>query len=90
MNSYLIECGICRTSTEPFLGHLRMEEVFTENLKYRHTEAEMMAKKKTSIDIDPEVWGEAKKLAIDEGTTVGLLVENLLRKRINERGKRSG
>lgn len=36
----------------------------------------------TSIRIDPEVWREAKKLAIDRNKTVGELLEELLKREL--------
>lgn len=41
----------------------------------------------TSIRIDPEVWREAKKLAIDRNKTVGELVEELLKRELTETKK---
>ncbi|MFP4006358.1 MAG: ribbon-helix-helix protein, CopG family [Candidatus Hadarchaeia archaeon] len=44
----------------------------------------MSEKKTTSIKVDPELWKEAKKLAIDRGTTIGALVEDLLRQEVEK------
>ncbi len=47
----------------------------------------MAEKKTTSIKVDPELWKKAKKLAIDRDTTIGLLVEGLLREELaSEKG----
>lgn len=45
--------------------------------------------KKTSINVDPELWREAKKRAIDEGTTIGQFIEKLLERELRARGKKS-
>jgi metal-responsive CopG/Arc/MetJ family transcriptional regulator len=45
--------------------------------------------KKTSISVDDDLWKEAKKLAIDEGTTIGDLLENALREYIKENAKKA-
>lgn len=47
----------------------------------------MMAKK-TSISIDPELWREAKKRAIDKGITIGQFVEKLLEKELHSKVQR--
>lgn len=52
----------------------------------------MGEKQKTSIKIDPDLWNEAKKLAIDRNITVSQLMENLIRGEIgweeeNKKGK---
>lgn len=44
----------------------------------------MSEKKTTSIKVDPKLWKEAKKLAIDRGITVGALVEKLLKEELEE------
>lgn len=36
----------------------------------------------TSIKIDPELWKEAKKYAIDKGISLSELIEDLLKKKI--------
>lgn len=41
-----------------------------------------MERKTTSIKIDPELWKETKKLAIDRGIEVSELVETVLRKEL--------
>ena len=46
----------------------------------------MMAKK-TSININPEIWGDARKLAIDRRKTVGELVEELLARELKKERK---
>ena len=40
--------------------------------------------KKTSINVDEGLWKDAKKLAIDEGTTIGLLVEKALKEYVKK------
>jgi predicted HicB family RNase H-like nuclease len=39
----------------------------------------------TSIKVDPELWKRAKHVALDEGQSVGLLVERALREYVNQR-----
>jgi predicted DNA-binding ribbon-helix-helix protein len=41
-------------------------------------------KETTSIKIDPELWKEAKKLAIDRGITVSDLLDNLIKKELKK------
>lgn len=53
----------------------------TKNLKYRYTDNRTMSKK-TSISIDPKLWREAKKRAIDEDMTIGQFVEKLLEREL--------
>jgi hypothetical protein len=48
---------------------------------------EEVIREKTSIKIDPDVWKETKKQAIDEGKTVSELVEEALLKWIKEHKK---
>jgi len=45
----------------------------------------MPQRQPTSIKIDPEVWKEAKKHAIDKGVTIGELIERLLREEIGKK-----
>ena len=45
----------------------------------------MQQKQSTSIKIDPKIWKEAKKYAIDKGITVGELVERLLREELSKK-----
>jgi predicted transcriptional regulator len=45
--------------------------------------------KKTSISVDDELWKEAKKLAIDEGTTIGNLLEKALKEYVKENEKKA-
>jgi post-segregation antitoxin (ccd killing protein) len=45
-----------------------------------------MERQTTSIKIDPELWKETKKLAIDKGINISELLENLLRKELKQRG----
>jgi len=47
----------------------------------------MSNKQVTSIKVDPELWKEAKKHAIDRGETIGELVERLLRKELKDAKK---
>lgn len=47
-----------------------------------------MMVRKTSINVDPELWKEAKKRAIDEGMTIGQFVEKLLEKELHSKGKK--
>ncbi len=47
----------------------------------------MSEKKTTSIKVDPDLWKEAKKLAIDRGVTIGALVEQLLRKELERKSQ---
>jgi predicted HicB family RNase H-like nuclease len=42
-------------------------------------------KQTTSLKVDPELWKQAKHEAIDEGTSIGLLVEKALREYIKEK-----
>lgn len=44
----------------------------------------MAEKQTTSIKIDPELWKEAKKHAIDRGITLTDLIQELLTKELNE------
>jgi len=52
-----------------------------------------MPKKRTvSIRVDPELWKEFKKYAIDRGMTVSTLIENFIRNTLEEshhRGRRT-
>lgn len=41
-------------------------------------------KETTSIKIDPEVWKEAKHLAIDRGMTISELLESLIKKELKK------
>lgn len=45
----------------------------------------MAQRQTTSIKIDPELWKKAKHVAVDEGTSIGLLVENALKEYIGKR-----
>ncbi|MEM1946388.1 MAG: ribbon-helix-helix protein, CopG family [Candidatus Caldarchaeum sp.] len=45
----------------------------------------MPQRQPTSIKIDPEVWKEAKKHAIDKGETVSELIERLLREELGKK-----
>jgi hypothetical protein len=48
-----------------------------------------MAKSQTSsIRIDPDVWREAKLLAVSRGITIGGLIEELLRNEIKKAKKK--
>lgn len=42
-------------------------------------------KETTSIKIDPELWKEAKKFAIDKGITVSDLLEEALKDKIKKK-----
>jgi len=42
-------------------------------------------KQVTSIKIDPELWKEAKKHAIDEGVSLGELIEKLLQQELRKK-----
>jgi len=42
----------------------------------------------TSIKIERDLWKEAKKYCIDENITISELIERLLEKEINSRGKK--
>lgn len=44
----------------------------------------IMGRVTTSIKIDPELWKEVKKLAIDKGVTVSELLESLVRKEVKK------
>jgi predicted DNA-binding ribbon-helix-helix protein len=48
--------------------------------------------KKTSINIDPVLWNETKKLAIDRGVTTSQLIEDLIKSELqsNAKGERNG
>jgi len=43
---------------------------------------------KTSIKVKPEVWKEAKKLAIDEGKTVSEIMEEAIDSYVKEHRKK--
>ena len=43
-----------------------------------------MKRKTVSMRIDPEVWKEAKKQAIDNDLSIGKFVEKILRKEIKK------
>ena len=45
----------------------------------------MAQRQTTSIKIDPEVWKKAKHAAVDEGTSIGILVENALKEYIKQK-----
>lgn len=38
--------------------------------------------------IDPELWREAKKRAIDKGITIGQFIEKLIEKELHSKGKK--
>jgi post-segregation antitoxin (ccd killing protein) len=44
-----------------------------------------MERKTTSIKVQPELWKETKKLAIDRGIDVSELVEQVLRKELQRK-----
>lgn len=44
----------------------------------------MAERRTTSIKADPELWREAKKLAIDRHTTLTDLIEELLKKELKK------
>lgn len=48
----------------------------------------MVRNQTTSLRIDPEVWMEAKKLAIDRKKTIGELVEELLKRELTKTKRR--
>ena len=41
-------------------------------------------KETTSIKIDPELWKEAKKLAIDKNMTLSEFLENLIKRELKK------
>ena len=43
-----------------------------------------MERKVTSLKVDPELWKQAKKLAIDRGISLAELVEELIRKELKK------
>ncbi|MBU5537129.1 MAG: ribbon-helix-helix protein, CopG family [Candidatus Aenigmatarchaeota archaeon] len=43
-----------------------------------------MERKVTSLKVDPELWKQAKKLAIDRGISLAELVEELLKKELKK------
>jgi post-segregation antitoxin (ccd killing protein) len=45
----------------------------------------MEERKTTSIKVNPDLWKETKKLAIDRGIEVSELVEGALRKELQKR-----
>jgi len=45
----------------------------------------MTERQTTSVKIDPELWKKAKHEAIDEGTSIGILVENALKEYLKEK-----
>jgi len=45
----------------------------------------MAERQTTSLKVDPELWRRAKHVAIDEGTSIGFLVEKALREYIKEK-----
>jgi predicted HicB family RNase H-like nuclease len=45
----------------------------------------MAQRQTTSLKIDPELWKRAKHVAIDEGTSIGILVEKALKEYIGQR-----
>jgi predicted transcriptional regulator len=47
-----------------------------------------MKRRTTSIKVDPELWKEFKKLAIDRGTTASDLIERFIRDELHRSGKR--
>ena len=47
----------------------------------------MESKQVTSIRIDSGLWKEAKKYAIDQGITMGKLIEGLLEREIGRKNK---
>ena len=47
----------------------------------------MGKRKVTSIKIDPQLWTEFRKYALDEGKSVSELLESLIKKEI-EKGKK--
>jgi len=42
----------------------------------------------SSVRVDPEVWREAKLLAVSRGETIGTLVEGLLKRELKEAKKK--
>jgi len=49
-----------------------------------------MAKMVTSIKVDDELWREAKIYCIQSGITLGELLEQLLKEKMNENAKKEG
>jgi len=45
----------------------------------------MPERQTTSLKIDPELWKKAKHAAIDEGTSIGFLVEAALKEYLKEK-----
>jgi len=45
----------------------------------------MAQRQTTSLKIDPELWKRAKHVAIDEGTSIGILVETALKEYIGRK-----
>lgn len=43
-----------------------------------------MERKVTSLKVDPELWKQAKKLAIDRGISLAELVEELIKKELKK------
>lgn len=44
-----------------------------------------MERKVTSLKVDPELWKQAKKLAIDRGISLAELIENLLKRELDRK-----
>lgn len=43
-----------------------------------------MERETTSIKVDPELWKEARKLAIDKGMTISELLEGLIKRELKK------
>ena len=43
-----------------------------------------MERKVTSLKVDPELWKQAKKLAIDRGISLAELIEELIKKELKK------
>jgi predicted DNA-binding protein len=48
------------------------------------SETKKVQKAKTSIKVEPEIWKEAKKVAIDKGKTVSEVMEEAIKAYIKE------
>jgi hypothetical protein len=44
-----------------------------------------MERKVTSLKIDPDIWKEAKKYAIDKDIPLSVLIENLLKEALKKK-----
>lgn len=51
------------------------------------TKKETVKRETTSIRVDPEIWREAKKLAIDLKLSIGEFLENLIKKELKKRNR---